>query len=237
MNQSLQKEASLRGKNTELKPQKIVLIADTTYFNQFGLMVFRASNLRKNLLWKITDHETNEQYAAGIQELLADGWEILGIAADGKPGLGKLFPEIPFQLCHFHQFQRITQLISKNPKLEASQYLRQIMFDLKQTDRDSFEYWLNQWYDVWKDFLKERTVDPFNGKSHFTHRKLRTAYFGLRRNLDALFTCQYHSKILQIPNTTNSLDGYFTHLKNKISVHQGASKNTQINLISQIIFL
>ena len=86
---------------------------------------------------------------------------------------------------------------------------------------ESFFYWLENWYEVWKDFLKEKTENPLTGKSHFTHRRLRNAYFGLRRNLDVLFTFQYHSKTIKIPNTTNSLEGYFTHLKNKLAVHQG----------------
>jgi hypothetical protein len=59
-------------------------------------MVFQASNIQKNLLWKIVDYETNQEYQRGIQELISNGWEVLGIVADGKPGLGKLFPEIPF---------------------------------------------------------------------------------------------------------------------------------------------
>ena len=210
---------------------------DTTYFKRFGLMVFRASNLKKNLLWKIVNHETNEEYRSGIQELINDGWEILGIVADGKPGLGKLFPKIPFQLCQFHQFQRVTQLISKNPKLEASREFREIMFDLKQTDQESFEYWITQWHEKWKEFLAEKTVDIFTGKSHFTHQRLRTAFFSVRRNLNHLFAFQFNSDEIKIPNTTNSLDGYFSHLKSKISVHRGASKNTQINLISELIFL
>ena len=236
VNKNLKREPRLGGKNLKIESQKIVLVVDTTYFSQFGLMVFRATNLKQNLLWKIVDHETNSEYMSGIEALINDGWEILAIIADGKPGLGKLFPEIPFQLCQFHQFQRITQLISKNPKLQASQELREILFLLKETDRLSFEYFLNEWHERWKDFLKEKTLDLVSGKSHFTHRRLRTAYFGLRRNLNVLFTFQYHSKKIQIPNTTNSLDGYFAHLKNKLSVHQGASKNTQINLISQLIF-
>ena len=161
----------------------------------------------------------------------------MGIVADGKPGLGKLFPGIPFQLCQFHQFQRVTQLISKNPKLEASQELRAIMFNLKQTDKASFNFWLQEWHEKWDIFLKEKTVDEISGKWHFTHKRLRTAFFGVLRNLEVLFTHQFHSKVIQIPNTTNTIDGYFSHLKSKLSVHRGASKNTQINLISNLIFL
>ena len=80
-------------------------------------------------------------------------------------------------------------------------------------------------------------MDILTGKSHFTHQRLRQTFFSVRRNLDPLFTFQFHSKEIEIPNTTNSLDGYFTHLKEKLAVHHGASKNTQINLISRLIFL
>lgn len=237
VNIQLKKEVKYRGKNHKIVPQKIVLIVDTTYFKQFGLMVFRASNLKKNLLWKIVSHETNEEYRSGIQELINDGWEVLGIVADGKPGLGKLFPEIPFQLCQFHQFQRVTQLISKNPQLQASREFREIMFNLKQTDQESFELWITQWQEKWKDFLAEKTVDIFTEKSHFTHQRLRRAFFSVRRNIKPLFAFQFYSEEIKIPNTTNSLDGYFSHLKSKLSVHRGASQNTQFSLISQLIFL
>jgi len=237
VNKKLKKGSEYFGKNTKLFPQKIVLIVDTTYFAQFGLMVFRASNLKKNLLWKIVDHETNDEYRAGIQELIDDGWDVLGIVADGKPGLGKLFPNIPFQLCHSHMFATVTRYISKNPKLQASQEFRQIMFDLKQTDHASFEYWITEWHNKWKHFLAEKNIDPINQTSTFTHQRLRQAFFGVRRCLGVLFAFQFHSKTIQIPNTTNSLDGYFSHLKSKLSVHRGASISTQINLISDLIFL
>ena len=122
VNKALKKPVVDSGKNLKIIPQAIVLAIDTTYFRQFGLMLFRSTNLKKNLFWKIVDHETNEEYRAGIEILIQDGWEILAIVADGKPGLSKLFPDIPFQKCHFHQFQTVTQCISKNPQL---QYHRQ----------------------------------------------------------------------------------------------------------------
>lgn len=217
-------------------PQKITLIVDTTYYAQFGVMTFRAANLKKNLLWKIVATETNDEYRLGIQELINDGWEVLAIIADGRPGLGNLFSGIPFQLCQFHQFQAVTRYISKKPKLVAGQEFRQLMFLLKETDYESFKYFLNEWHERWREFLAEKTLDPLTGKSTFTHTRLRQAFFSVRRNLNALFTFQFHSKELQIPNTTNSLDGYFSHLNSKLSVHRGASKETQIILISELIF-
>jgi hypothetical protein len=230
------KSVEYRGKNNQVIPQKIVLLVDTTFYKQFGLMVFRSSNLKKNLLWKIVETETNDEYRSGIQELLDNGWNIVAIVADGRPGLSKLFPAIPFQKCQFHQFQTVTQCISKNPKLEASRELRQIMFFLKQTDHASFECLLSRWHEKWKEFLAEKTTNLITGKSHFTHQRLRRAFFSVRRNLDHLFTFQYHSQDIQIPNTTNSIDGYFSHLNNKLNIHRGASKSTQINLVHALIF-
>lgn len=200
-------------------------------------MVFRSACLKKNLLWYEVEHETNELYRKGIQELLDDGWDISAIVADGKPGLRRLFPDIPFQLCQFHQFQIITRYISKKPKLAAGKELRVLMFLLKETDRASFEYWLEQWYDKWKDFLAERSVNPITKRSCFTHQRLRQAYVSLMRNMDTLFTFERHLPAGIIPNTTNSLDGYFGHLKAKLNVHRGASKETQLKIISSLIFL
>ena len=217
-------------------PQKIILIVDTTYFEQFGLMVFRASNLKKNLLWYIVSHETNEKYRQGIQFLIDKGWEIEMLIADGKPGLGKLFPEIPFQLCQFHLFQTVTRYISKKPKLEAGKELRSIMFELKRTDRESFEYWINQWHQRWKEFLNERSENFITGKKKYTHLRLRQAYNSIKRALPYIFTNHKFLPTQRVCSTTNSLDGYFSHLKSKLSVHRGASKNTQIKIISALIF-
>ncbi|MEI7513566.1 MAG: hypothetical protein WCJ74_03025 [bacterium] len=237
VNQYLSKEVFFEGNyNATIIPQEIVLIVDTTYFEQFGLMVFRASNLKKNLLWYAVKHETNEQYKEGIELLLGKGWKIKILIADGKPGLGKLFPDIPFQHCQFHLFQIVTRYISKKPKLLAGKELREIMFRLKETDKESFEYWIGQWYKKWKVFLSEKTENIGTGTKVFTHQRIRQAYRAIVRTIPFLFTCYQFLPLEIYDSTTNSLDGYFSHLKSKLAVHRGASKSTQIKLIYSLIF-
>ena len=237
VNEQLAKEECLhKGMNLKPAPQKVILMIDTTYLEQFGLMAFRSANLKKNLLWYEVEHETNELYRQGIQELMDAGWIIEAIVADGKPGIGNLFPQIPFQLCQFHQFATVTRYISKKPKLPASQELRELMFLLKETDEASFTYWLDQWHERWKDFLSEKTVHPITKKKTYTHRRLRSAYHSIKRNLPLLFTFERCLPDLWIPTTTNSLDGYFSHLKDKLRVHRGASKETQLKLIGKLFF-
>lgn len=57
-------------------------------------------------------------------------------------------------------------------------------------------------------------------KISFTYKKLGSAYRSLKTNLAWLFTW-YHYINLNIPNTTNVIDGQFADLKNKLSNHNG----------------
>jgi len=93
---------------------------------------------------------------------------------------------------------------------------------LTNTDRELFEEALGLWHEKWGDFLKERSINPLTGRTHYTHKKLRSAYRSLKNNLSWLFT--WYNKIeLNIPNTTNAIDGHFADLKNKLRNHNGLS--------------
>ncbi|MEX0966758.1 MAG: transposase [Bacteroidia bacterium] len=101
---------------------------------------------------------------------------------------------------------------------------------MKSTDRESFEGGLNDWHVKWMEFLNERTLNPATGKSHYTHKKLRSAYRSLKTNLPWLFTW-YDYMDLNIPNTTNAIDGHFADLKNKLRNHNGLSLARKKKLI------
>lgn len=80
--------------------------------------------------------------------------------------------------------------------------------------------------------LNERTVNEETGKSHYTHKKLRSAYRSLVTNLPHLFVFEEWRE-LDIPNTTNSLDGLFADLKNKLRNHNGLSTSRKKKLIDE----
>ncbi len=84
------------------------------------------------------------------------------------------------------------------------------------SDKESFVGALNEWFLKWENFLKERTINQETGKSHYTHKRLRSAYRSLKNNLPWLFTW-YDNIDLGIPNTTNAIDGHFAGLKTKLS--------------------
>lgn len=207
---------------------------DTSYFGSFGVMVFRDSYRKENVLRKFVVHERLEDYISGINQLKRDGWDILGIVCDGKRGLFKAFGKIPIQMCQFHQTAIVTRYITKNPKLEAGKGLKELMKLLKNTDKESFIGVLEEWHQEWNDFLKEKTYNPETKTYHFTHRRIRSAYRSLKTNLPYLFTWYDHID-LNIPNTTNSLEGIFSNLKTKVRVHAGLKKHRKMNIIDELL--
>jgi len=229
-------QAEALKRKEEIEPSECVILMDATYFKRsFGLMVWRDWYGRKNLLHEYVKYETVAAYKSGIAQLQALGWVVLGIVCDGRRGVLKGFPEIPTQMCHFHQRKIVQRYITQNPKLEASKELKDIVEWLPKTDRESFTELLRRWHEKWKTFLAETTVDPVSGKSRYTHRRLRSAYNSLKSNLPYLFTyLDYYGR--NIPNTTNSLEGTFSNIDAKLGVHHGLKKQRKIKLIDSLLF-
>jgi len=214
-------------------PRKVVVLMDTTYWGRdFGVMLFKDAYTKENLLKYYVKMETNKLYIRGIQELKDKGFVVLGIVCDGRKGLLQSFPDIPVQMCQFHQVSIIRRYITKNPKLPAAIELKELVEMLTKTDKESFEGGLDIWYNKWESFLKERTINPETGKSHYTHKRLRSAYRSLKTNLKWLFTW-YDYMELNIPNTTNAIDGHFSDLKNKLRNHNGLSKQRKRKFIDE----
>jgi hypothetical protein len=162
------------------------------------------------------------------------GYTLQAIVLDGRPGVRQLFADIPVQMCHFHQKQIITRYLTRNPKLVAGIELKGLTATLCDTNEDDFTSTLDVWYAQWSLFLKERTIEPLTGKWHYTHKRLRSAYRSLRLNLPFLFTYQKYPD-LNIPTTTNSLDGCFAYLKELVRVHRGSTRNLKRKIIEDVL--
>ena len=106
---------------------------------------------------------------------------------DGKRGLYKAFEDYPVQMCHFHQKRIIQRYITKHPKLEASQELKKIVSTLIKTSDVKFTIKLDNWYDKYKDFLNEKTINEVTQKETFTHARLVAAYKSLRTQFASSF--------------------------------------------------
>ena len=127
-----------------------------------------------------------------------------------------------------------TEPVTKKPKLEAGKELRKITLLLTKSNKKEFTILLNNWFEKWKEFLKEKTVNSDTGKWFYTHKRLRSAYRSLKTNLPCLFTYQKYPK-LNIPNTTNSLDGSFSHFKSLLRIHRGLKRERRYKVICEIL--
>lgn len=208
---------------------------DTTYWGRgFGVMLFKDEITKENLLKYYVRTETNSLYIYGINELKSRGYTILAIVCDGRKGLIQSFADIPVQMCQFHQSAIIRRYLTKRPKLQAAKELMGILDMVKQTDKESFIGALQSWFSQWETFLNERTTNKDTGKSFYTHKRLRSAYRSLKCNLPWLFTW-YDYMDLNIPNTTNSIDGHFADLKNKLRNHNGLSLKRKMKFIDEFL--
>ena len=196
---------------------------DTSYWgSNFGVMLFKDALTGENLLKYYVKNETNSLYKKGIEELQNRGFEIVAIVCDGRRGLFGIFNKIPVQMCQFHQAAIVRRYITKSPRIPAAIELKEIVELMTHTDKESFEGALFSWQNKWKIFLNERSTNEETGKSFYTHKRLRSAYRSLKTNLPWLYMW-YDNIELNIPNTTNMLEGHFSDLKNKLRNHNGLS--------------
>lgn len=219
----------------KIVPCATVFIPDTTFFGRtYGVCVFRAPHLKKNIWCTEVDKEIMATYYYGRKILEDRGWKFTAVVVDGRRGMTTVFKDIPVQVCQFHQMKNVTKYLTRKPETEAGKELRSIMLKLPKSNEKEFTELLVEWNKVWGDYIHERTHITGTKHWYYTHKKVRSAYKSLERNLPYLFTYQKYPE-LNIPNTTNSLDGSFVHLKDKVKIHHGLRRDRRYKMIQEIL--
>jgi hypothetical protein len=219
------------------KYKDVTVQLDTTYWGRhFGLMVIKDA-LRNKILWhKYVRNETIAQYIEGISWLKSQGFKIYGAVIDGMRGLAQALYPIPVQMCQFHQILIIRRYLTKEPDLEASVQLLDLVKSITRMDKESFIGAFNEWYEKYKDVLNERVHDKRIKRNTppYMRPRLRSAYLSLRRNMPLLWTFYDHPET-GLPNTNNGIEGLFSDLKGKLRVHRGISKDNRKKLLDEYI--
>lgn len=201
------------------------IVLDTTYFKRGdGLLVIRSTELKKNLYGKFIERENFQEYQQGIECLLEKGWKILGATCDIKRGIRQAiqYHNIPAQYCLFHQRQLLGIYLTNNPKTPARKELLKIANNLKTLNTLTFSKKLDQWLQKWRRELQH-------------DRKLKSSYRSLKTNLPYLFTYLAHPHI-PFQTTTNSIEGWFSHLKDKLRIHRGIKLKKRNKMIQDFLF-
>jgi hypothetical protein len=222
-------------KRKETIPCPTVIIVDTTFFGKvWGVCVFRAPHLKKNIWWADVVKEIMATYYYGRKILEDKGWTFLAAVVDGRRGLTTVFKDIPVQICQFHQMKAVTKYLTRRPQTEEGQELRSIMLTLARSTEKEFTKLLMEWKEKYSYILTDKTYVTSTKYWYYTHKKVRGAYLSMERNLPYLFTYLKYPE-LNIPNTTNSLDGSFVHLKDKVNIHHGLRKDRRYKMIEEIL--
>lgn len=215
-------------------PESAVIIIDTTYFSRsFGVMLFMDAESGKILYRKYVKNETNREYLDGLAHIEGCGTQIKAVVCDGHTGLLQAIKTCPAQMCQFHQLQLIRRLLTKNPHLPAGVELLKLVQRMFSMKKNEFISLFNKWCEDWECFLNERTV-LISGKTTYTHRRLRAARRSIRTHLRWLFTYEEYPG-LNIPTTTNFLEGFNSQLKRALLNHNGLNETNKKKFIDGFI--
>lgn len=220
----------------EHDPRPIRLVVDATYFGTridktaWGVILFRDSDRKENLWWKYVDHETADYYKEGKEFLERLGYSILSVTSDGFLGLPRVFEGIPFQMCQFHMKQIVVRNVTMRPVTEAGKVLLALSKTLTQTTQEEFDRRLLAFHIRYYAFISERTTHPDGSKS-WTHEGVRRAFMSLVHWREYLFTYLKHSGM---PNTTNTCDGHFSHVKDIVGIHRGLCRSFKQKVLDAI---
>lgn len=188
---------------------------------------------KENLWWNFYDTETTSAYLEGKWYLEKLGYKILSITGDGFGGLRQAFSDIPYQMCHVHMERIVVAGITRNPELEAGRALLALTKILHYTDGGTFKNYMKKYLEKYQNFINEKSISPQTGRMSLTHEPLYKATMSLSRFLPNLFTFE---KDKNIPRTTNSLEGHFSHIRAIVGVHRGLSR-PQMEKVLHSIFL
>lgn len=214
-------------------PRTMVAVADATRIGHSWVLAIRDPHCHENVYVKEICVESLSDYQQAFADLEDRGFIVTAVVGDGRIMIPWLFPKVKMQMCHFHQEQIVIRYLTRNPELPAGQELLALIKTLSENDEASFTDAFNLWCRTWNDFLNEKT-ESIAGKRFYTHKRLRSARDSVRHHLPYLFTFQRFPE-LNIPNTTNSLDGNFKKAKLSIGIHSGQIHERKAKMVLSIL--
>lgn len=221
----------------------IIVGMDASNISNVEVLTLLRGIKKENFYWKWSKTEKVKYYRECLESLENLGYKFSGFVIDGRRGVRQMlenkYPSSPIQYCQFHQIQIIKRYLPRKVKSDAGKMLRAIVLRITSSNSIQFSIAIKIWNILYEDFLKERSfsTNPFSKRKWwYTHKNLRSAYRSVKNNLPYLFTFEEYPD-LNIPNTTNICDGYFSHLKERLNRHRGLNKNRKKKMANFLLSL
>lgn len=219
-------------------PRPVHIVTDSTYYGErtedtsWCLAVVRDQTEQENLVWEFDKTESTSLYLRLRDQLEEKGYKILSVTADGFGGIRSAFNGIPFQMCLVHMERLVIRGTTQNPQLEAGQVLLALIRTIFKTSENQWNRRFRWYLEKYQSFLNEKTTNPFTGEQYWTHKELRQAVNSLIHFRKYLFTFKQNKNI---PPTTNSLEGHFSHINRVVGVHRGLSRLQKQKVLNSIM--
>ncbi|MFL9485742.1 transposase [Chitinophagaceae bacterium LWZ2-11] len=219
------------------KRDGVNLRMDATYFKRFCMVAYQDDFDGYTQLIRFTDGEHYTEIKEDLDNLIRLGVKLESITIDGHKAALKairrsLKDSVIVQRCLVHIQRMCLIWLTKYPKHIAGQQLRALVLLLLRIKSENDKlFWINElssWHLQHKVYLNEKTINEQTGRYWYTHKLLRRSYYLIKRALPNMF---HYLQNPNIPNTTNGIEGYFSHLKNHLDLHRGLTLKNRINFI------
>ncbi len=221
--------------------QQAHLLIDGTYFpNDLCLILYWDHDIRFTQLYRLTDEERYLEVKEDLENIKTLGIELISITCDGHRALlkaiKKVFPQILLQRCVVHVVRQCKTWLTQHPQSFAAMEFLTIVKQLHliKTLQQS-GLWLTtlwHWEKKHKAFIEEKVFKE-NGRYWYKHKMLRKARYLLHKSIPNLF---HYLDNPAVPRTTNRLESFFSHLKDKLRVHRGLTMRHRRNFIQWYLF-
>jgi hypothetical protein len=218
------------------------LLIDATYFpNDICLVVYYQSDIKYTQLYRLTDNEYFIEIKEDLENIRNLGIHVKSVTCDGHRAIlksvKKVFPNAQIQRCLVHVKRQSRIWLTQKPKTTVATDLLKIINKLTAIKTiESANSWiisLNSWYEENKLFLEQKTYNPATGNYWYKHKMIRRTMTLIQKALPDLFRYLYDP---DIPATTNRIEGFFSHLKEKLQIHRGLTKQSKKNFIKWYLY-
>lgn len=242
--QNLFKDYLQSAPKVEIKSKSNVhLLINGTYFsNGLCLILYYDHDIRYVQLYRHTDKEKLREIKEDLENLKKLGVDIFSVTCDGHRSIlsavKKVYPEAVIQRCLVHIKRQVKNYLSDRPKIYVSRELLHLSKQITHLDsKEKANEWLikfEHWYEENKAFINEKSVNELTGRDWFAHKNLHLATFLIINAIPNMFA---YLEYPEIPHTTNRLEAYFTHLKEKLTLHRGLRVTSKKNFIKWYLYL
>lgn len=222
--------------------KEIILILDGTYISKDRVLLIAYDLISEQpIAWAFTSRECFDSWVRLLSKIKTKHI-VSALVSDGQKGLIKaiqmLFPDIPHQRCIAHIVRRSLAWLTRRPKTEAGLELRHLILKLKNVKSEELVLLWKKDFRLWdekhRDFLKQKSNNPLTQKSWFTHRRVRAIRSLIKNALTSMFC---YIKNLNIPNTTNSVEGGInSQLSELLRRHRGITRKQKEALATCFLY-